>query len=126
MTIQLKRKRENQKIDVIMEVKHWEAKRAELLKVSINKDTLEYLYVWYTFNVNTPTEGTGAAVVWKKNRLSKEWQELKISLGQNKEIFDAEVWGISEALRLQNKGLDRYNNPWSLVYFVTLRQSSTT
>ena len=65
-------------------------------------------------------------MVWKKNRLSKGWQELKISLGQNKEIFDAEVWGISEALRLQNKGLDRYNNPWSLVYFVTLRQSSTT
>lgn len=26
---------------------------------------------------------TGAAVAWKTNRNSKEWQELKISLGQN-------------------------------------------
>ena len=59
-TLQLKRKRENQEIDVVMEryapneVKRWKAKRAELLKDSINKDTLEYLYVRYTLNANTP------------------------------------------------------------------------
>ena len=59
-TLKLKRKRENHEIDVVMEryapngVKRWEAKQAELLKNSINKDTLEYLYVRYTVNTSTP------------------------------------------------------------------------
>lgn len=70
--------------------------------------------------------GTGAAVVWKKNRNSEEWQEPKTSLGQNKEIFDAEMWASPKLLRLQNKKPERYSNHWSLVYYVALRQSSTT
>ena len=44
--------------------------------------------------------GTEAAVVWKSNWNSKEWQTVKISLEQNKEIFDAEIWGISEAIKV--------------------------
>lgn len=49
-SVQLKRKRENQEIETILErsapggAKRLEAKRAELLKDSINKETLEYLF----------------------------------------------------------------------------------
>ena len=42
---------------------------------------------------------TGAAVVWKSDCDGK-WQTVKVSLGQNKEIFDAEMWGISEAIKV--------------------------
>ncbi len=47
--VQLKRKRENQEIEAIFErsapgeTKRLQAKRAELLKDSINKENLEYL-----------------------------------------------------------------------------------
>lgn len=46
---------------------------------------------------------TGAVVISKKNCLSKKWQELKISLGQNKKVFDLEVWGIFEAFKIIEK-----------------------
>lgn len=45
------------------------------------------------------TGGIGAAVVWK-DCSRKEWQIVKISLGKNKEIFDAELWEISEAIKV--------------------------
>lgn len=45
------------------------------------------------------TGGTGTAVVWK-DRSRGEWQIVKVSLGKNKEIFDAELWGISEAIKV--------------------------
>ena len=41
--------------------------------------------------------GAGAAVVWK---LDNEWLTQKVTLGKNKEIFDAEMWGISEAVKI--------------------------
>lgn len=44
--------------------------------------------------------GAGAAVVWKEGELVRKWQEKKVSLGKNKEILDAEIWGISEALKV--------------------------
>lgn len=52
----LKRKRENQEIDMVMEreAKRWEAKLERPLKASFNKDTLEYLYVRYTISANAP------------------------------------------------------------------------
>lgn len=59
-TIQLRGKKENQEIDVVMErsaskeAKRSEAKREELLKNSVDKDTLEYLYVRYTINASVP------------------------------------------------------------------------
>ena len=40
---------------------------------------------------------TGAAVAWKQG---DEWLTRKVTLGQNKEIFDAELWGISEAVKV--------------------------
>ena len=41
--------------------------------------------------------GTGAAVIWK---LDNEWLTQKVTLGKNKEIFDAEMWRISEAVKI--------------------------
>lgn len=46
--------------------------------------------------------GAGAAVVWKGFH-SNRWNTRKISLGENKEILDAELWGISEALKIALK-----------------------
>lgn len=43
--------------------------------------------------------GAGAAVAWK-NFSSHGWNTCKISLGKNKKILDAELWGISEALKI--------------------------
>ena len=40
---------------------------------------------------------TGAAVIWK---LDNEWLTQKVTLGKNKEIFDAEMWGISEVVKI--------------------------
>ena len=40
---------------------------------------------------------TGAAVIWK---LDNEWLTQKIILEKNKEIFDAEIWEISEAVKI--------------------------
>ncbi len=57
-SVQLKKKRKNQQIEAILErsapgeAKRLQAKRAELLKDSINKKTLDYLYIRYTVNAN--------------------------------------------------------------------------
>ncbi len=59
-SVQLKRKSENQKIEAILErsapgkAKCLQAKRAQVLKDSINKETLEYLYIRYKVNANAP------------------------------------------------------------------------
>ena len=59
-TVQLKGKRENQEIEAVLEraapgeALRLEARMVELLKDSINKETLEYLYVRYTINANAP------------------------------------------------------------------------
>jgi ribonuclease HI len=39
--------------------------------------------------------GTGCGVAWKTNGV---WQTTKTNLGRNKEIFDAELLGVSDAL----------------------------
>ncbi len=41
--------------------------------------------------------GTGVAVVWK---LGNKWLMQKVTLGKNKEIFNAEMWDISEAVKI--------------------------
>ena len=47
-----------------------------------------------------------AAVCWKDNFTSR-WKEKSEYLGKNKEIVDAELWAISEALDIANKsGID--------------------
>ena len=46
--------------------------------------------------------GAGAAVVWK-NPASQRWDVRKISLGKSKQVLEAELWGISEALKIALK-----------------------
>ena len=59
-SVPLRRKRENEEIEAMFErsspgqAKRLQAKRDELLKDSINKEILEYLYICYTVNVNAP------------------------------------------------------------------------
>ena len=57
------------------------------------------------------TGGTGAAVVWKTNCNGEEWQIVKVSLGQNKEISDAEMWGISEAIKVAEQRTREVQHP---------------
>lgn len=57
------------------------------------------LELWYDGS-KLERGGTGAAVVWKSDWNSEDWQTVKVSLGQNKEIFDVEMWGISEAIKV--------------------------
>lgn len=45
------------------------------------------------------SRGAGAAVELK-SPASQRWDVCKISLGENKEVLDAELWGISEALKI--------------------------
>ena len=58
--MQLKRKRENQEIETVLEqaapgeANGLGARRVELLKDFIDKETLEYLYIRYTINENAP------------------------------------------------------------------------
>ena len=47
--------------------------------------------------------GTGTAVLWEKDGTKKEWQEQKAGLGLNNDIFDAEMWGISEAFKVAER-----------------------
>ncbi len=61
--------------------------------------------------------GAGAAVVWKENRQSNEWITQKITLGKNKEIFDAEMWGISEAVKVAEKKGSRVQQPLAISIF---------
>ena len=60
--------------------------------------------------------GTGAAVVWK-DHISQKWQEQKLCLGLNKEIFDAEIWGVSEALKIVEKTTRQVQEPWVINIF---------
>ena len=57
------------------------------------------LTLWFDGS-NLDNGGTGAAVVWEKDGAKKEWQEQEAGLGLNKEIFDSEIWGISEAFKV--------------------------
>ena len=45
---------------------------------------------------------TGAAVCWKDKR-SDRWRQKSVFLGRNKEVLDAELWAISNALEIATK-----------------------
>jgi hypothetical protein len=53
--------------------------------------------VYWTDGSRLDTAATGAGIAWKSNR---DWREKAISLGKTKEVFDAELYGIQEALKL--------------------------
>ena len=61
--------------------------------------------------------GTGAAVVWGKDNAQKEWQEQKVCMGLNKEILDAEMWGISEAFKVAEQRTRQIRQPWVISIF---------
>lgn len=57
---------------------------------------------------------TGAAVCWKDKR-SDRWRQKSVFLGRNKEVLDAELWAISNALEIaiqetSNTSNTPYNN----------------
>ena len=62
-------------------------------------------------------KGTGAAVVWKENGPGGKWQEQKVGLGLNKEIFDAEMWSISEAFKVAEQKTGAIRQPWVISIF---------
>jgi hypothetical protein len=43
----------------------------------------------------------GAGIAWK---LGRNWKEKAIPLGRNKEVFDAKVYEIQEAINIALKG----------------------
>lgn len=45
----------------------------------------------------------GQGIVWKVKELGREWQGKKTSLGKNKEIMDAGIWGISKMLKVADE-----------------------
>lgn len=51
--------------------------------------------------------GIGAAVVWREKGQDKGWRKQKVTLGKNKEILDAEIWGISEAVKVAERKCSR-------------------
>lgn len=53
----------------------------------------------------------------EKYRNSKEWQDRKASLGQNEEIFDAEMWGISEAVKVAEQRTRQVQQPLVISIF---------
>lgn len=65
--------------------------------------------------------GAGAAVFWKENAINKRWQEWKVFWGENKEIIDVEIWGISEALKVVKKKPQQLSY-WLLTYFAIPKQ----
>ena len=38
--------------------------------------------------------------IWNDDTVEGRWQERKVPLGKNKEILNAEMWGISDALKV--------------------------
>lgn len=59
---------------------------------------MAHLKLWYDGS-KLDKGATGAAVVWQIEDTIQELQEQKVGLGLLKEIFDAEMWGISEAFK---------------------------
>lgn len=42
----------------------------------------------------------GAAVIWRESGEDNGWRKQNVTLGKIKEILDAELWGISEAVKI--------------------------
>ncbi len=84
--------------------------------VDIAKNNYADLTLWCDrFKLNQG--GAGTALVWKENRQSNEWITQKIILGKNKEIFDVEIWDISEAVKVAEKKSSRVQQPLAISIF---------
>ena len=60
------------------------------------------MILWYNRS-KLDQGGTGAVVVWGKNKQDNGWHEQEVTLGKNKEILDAEIWGISKAVKVAER-----------------------
>jgi len=58
----------------------------------------EGLVLW-TDGARKEDEWTGCAVVWKREK----WEKRRIHLGRQKEAFDAEMYAMSEAVKIANE-----------------------
>ena len=65
------------------------------------------------------TRNVGAAVIWFDIRLNK-WQKKRRYLGENKDLFNAELWAISDALELGIKKT-RNGNPTMITIFTDIQ-----
>lgn len=45
-------------------------------------------------------KGIKAAIIWETASVKKKWHKQRICVSFNKKIFYAEMWGISEALKV--------------------------
>ena len=84
--------------------------------IQVAREELADLTFWCDWS-KLDQGGTGAAVVWKRNRQDCEWQTQKTTLGKNKEIFDAEIWGISEAVKVAERTCLRTQQPLFISIF---------
>ena len=50
-------------------------------------------------------------MVWKRHRQDSKWQTQKTTAGKNKEIFDVEIWGISEVVKVAERSCMRAQQP---------------
>jgi ribonuclease HI len=54
------------------------------------------------------SKAVGAGITWK---IGRNWKEMAIPLGRNKEVFDAELYGIQQAIRVALKGGNSQKGP---------------
>ncbi len=60
-------------------------------------------------------QGQAAAAVCWEDKLAAKWRERSIFLWRNKEILDAELWAISEALEIAKKVAKPRNTPVTIL-----------
>ena len=65
------------------------------------KNDTSYLALW-SDRSKVESGGAGTAVVWKIPAFHR-WEVCKTMLGENKQVLDAELWGISQALKVALK-----------------------
>ena len=79
------------------------------------KGRMAYLKLWC--DRSKLDKETGAFVVWEKGSTTKKWQEKKVGLGLNKEIFDVEMWGIFEAFKFVEQKTEKIRQLWVISNF---------
>ena len=81
------------------------------------KKKREGMVLW-TDGSRLDTGKAGSAVVWL-DKMSDKWQEKRQYLGENKDLFDAELWAISDALEISIKKT-RNTQPTTVTVFTDL------
>lgn len=79
--------------------------------------------IFWTDGSKLDQSNAGAAVCWKDKRLDR-WKNRSFYLEKNKEILDAELWAISEALVVVTKEIPNAKIP--ITVFCGLQKALTT